>query len=288
MLLENKNAVAYGGSGATAHAIAEEATGAGDSELESERPSRAKPLRDRAYEVVMRLLGPMERLVARSSLVPNTPFLDTATFRWSRLLEGEWRVIRRELDEILAHHADLPAFHEIAADVSDIAHEQWKTFFFYGYGFRAEENCARCPQTAALLREIPGLTTAFFSILGPDTSLPLHRGPWNGVLRYHLGLMVPEPPWACGIAVDGQVEHWREGESLLFDDSFPHRAWNNATGNRVVLFLDVMRPCRFPGSWVNRAVIALAARSPFLRDARRRHRQWELRFGVVHPVAGRD
>jgi len=40
---------------------------------------------------------------------------------------------------------------------------------------------------------IPGSTTGFFSILSPHKHIPPHRGPWAGVLRLHLGLMVPEP-----------------------------------------------------------------------------------------------
>ena len=254
--------------------------------VDVEARSGGKPFRDRAYDAAMWLMGPLERSVMRSSLVPASPYLDTEHFPWARELEGQWRVIREELDSVLVHEGDLPAFHEIAADVSEIAHDQWKTYFFYGYGFRADGNCARCPRTAALLDGIPGLTTAFFSILAPGTRIPPHRGPWGGVIRYHLGLIVPEPAEACGIDVGGEVAHWAEGGSLVFDDSYEHTAWNDSDKVRVVLFLDVMRPCRAPGSWVNKAVIGIAARSPFLQDARRKHEAWEKRFVEKHPDMG--
>lgn len=242
-----------------------------------------KPWRDRAYEGVMRILAPMERAVMQSSLVPTTPYLDPATFAWTQRLEANWTAIRDELDAVLVHRDDLPAFHEINADVSDIADSDWRTFFFYGFGFRAEANLRRCPRTATLLADIPGLTTAFFSILSPGVRLPPHRGPWRGVLRYHLGLMVPEPAEGCGLSVDGTVAHWREGGSLLFDDCYEHAAWNETTGTRVVLFLDVVRPCRLPGSLINRVVIKGAGLSPFVRDARRRYLAWERRYSAAHP-----
>ncbi len=91
---------------------------------------------------------------------------------------------------------------------------------------------------------IPGLTTAFFSILSPHKHIGEHRGPWRGVLRYHLALRVPEPAAQAGISVGGQVAHWEEGRSLLFDDGYEHFAWNDTDGVRVVLFVDVIRPLK--------------------------------------------
>jgi aspartyl/asparaginyl beta-hydroxylase (cupin superfamily) len=242
----------------------------------------AKPLRDRAYDVAMWLMGPLERTVVRSSLVGTTPFLPVAEFPWTRALEANWRTIRAELDEVLVYRDDLPAFHEITADVSDISDENWRIFAFYGYGFRSDANCARCPQTARLLEQVPGLTTAFFSILAPGKRIPPHRGPWRGVLRYHLGLLIPEPE-KCGIKVGGEVAHWYEGESMVFDDAYEHSAWNDTSRTRVVLFIDFLRPARFPGSWLNRAVVGAVSISPFVSDAKRKHKAWERTFGSKHP-----
>jgi beta-hydroxylase len=84
----------------------------------------------------------------------------------------------------------------------------WKTFFFYGYGFECEENCRLCPETARVLKSIPGVKTAFFSILSPGKYIPPHRGPYNGVLRFHLGLIVPEPREQCRIRVADNIRHW--------------------------------------------------------------------------------
>jgi len=244
-----------------------------------------KPLRNVFFDAAMSILRQLERVIVNTSLVPTTPFLDKDVFPWSHELEAHWRDIRAELDGLLVYKDDLPAFHSISGDVTHIKSDDWKTYFFYGYGFKAEANLARCPRTAALLARIPGLTTAFFSILAPGTRIPPHRGPWKGVLRYHLALKVPEPRENCAIKIDGQVAHWKEGQGLLFDDSFEHSVWNDTNGTRVVLFLDVLRPCRAPGSWINRAVIKAASRSPFLEDARRKHNKWERAFEAKHGAA---
>jgi beta-hydroxylase len=249
-------------------------------------------LRDRALSVANEAgasaLHGIERVVLRSSTVPTTPFLPTETFGWIGELERHWTTIRAELDAVLAYRDDLPNFQDISVDQASITDDDgWKTFFFVGYGFRAEGNCARCPQTAALLDAVPGLTTAFFSILSPHKQIPAHRGPWRGVLRYHLALRVPDPPGAAGIEVGGQVAHWEEGRSLLFDDGYEHRAWNDTDGVRVVLFADVIRPLRPAAGRVNRGLIRAIGHSPYIADARSRHEAWEQRFAAERPAGRR-
>jgi ornithine lipid ester-linked acyl 2-hydroxylase len=235
-----------------------------------------------ANESGARLLHLAERFVLRASAVPTTPFLPLDTFSWISELEEHSSTIRAELDDVLSYRNDLPNFQDISVDQASITHDDgWKTFFFSGYGFRADANCERCPKTAALLDGIPGLTTAFFSILSPGKHIGQHRGPWRGVLRYHLALKVPEPAQSAGISVGGQVEHWEEGRSLLFDDGYEHFAWNDTDGLRVVLFVDVIRPLRQPADQINRALIWMIGRSPYIRDARNRHEAWEQRFEAL-------
>jgi len=226
-----------------------------------------------------RVLRAAERRLVRSSLVPTTPFLPTDTFDWIAGLEAGWEEIRAELDEVLRFRSDLPNFQDISTDQATITDDDgWKTFFLFGYGFRSEANCARCPRTAALVGRVPGMTTAFFSILSPHKHIGEHRGPWRGVLRYHLALRVPEPASACGITVGGETAHWQEGRSLLFDDGYEHSAWNDTDDVRVVLFMDVMRPLRRPAAAVNQALIRAISLSPFVQDAKARHLAWESRF----------
>jgi aspartyl/asparaginyl beta-hydroxylase (cupin superfamily) len=251
-------------------------------------PVMPTALRDRALGVAneagARALHRLERWVLRSSLVPTTPFLAPETFDWVAGLEAEWSTIRAELDEVLTYRDDLPNFQDISTDQASITDDDgWKTYFFFGYGFRSDGNCARCPKTAALLEGIPGLTTAFFSILSPGKHIGTHRGPWRGVLRYHLALRVPEPVSAAGIRVGGEEGHWEEGRSLLFDDGYEHEAWNDTDGVRVVLFVDVVRPQRPPAAQVNDALIKVISASPFIRDAKSRHQSWERRFEALRP-----
>jgi aspartyl/asparaginyl beta-hydroxylase (cupin superfamily) len=226
-----------------------------------------------------RVLAPVERFIGRRSLVGDATFLPLERFPWVRHIEENWPVIREEIEAVLADHAALPNFQEISKDQIEITDDdRWKTFFLYGYGFRAKLGTEMCPRTAALMEQIPGMTTAMFSILSPRKHILDHRGPYKGVLRYHLGLIVPQDAPACRIRVGEDVRHWAEGRSMIFDDTFNHEVWNDTEETRVVLFVDVLRPLPFPESAINRAIVKAIALSPFVLDAKRNQEAWERRY----------
>ncbi|MFN2507454.1 MAG: aspartyl/asparaginyl beta-hydroxylase domain-containing protein, partial [Chthoniobacterales bacterium] len=209
-----------------------------------------------------KLLRQVQKGIERASLIGDHAFFSATQFPWAAELEMKWGVIREELDEVLKRRDQLPDFHEISPDQKHLAQENtWKTFFFFAYGLEAPANAARCPRTSALLKAIPGAQTAFFSILSPHMHIPAHRGPYKGVIRCHLGLIVPEPAEKCRIRVDDQIAHWEEGKCMFFDDTYEHEVWNDTAGIRVVLFMDVVRPLRFPMSLINRLVIKAIAAS---------------------------
>lgn len=233
----------------------------------------------RITRILMGVVAWTERLNLRYSKVGNPPVYDPATFPWVKEVEKDWRLIRAELDRVLLRQSELPSFQEISADVRTISTDNhWKTFFLVGFGVKSEQNIRQCPDTWRILQRIPGLKTAMFSIFEPGKHLPAHRGPYNGVLRFHLGLIVPEPREKIAIRVDGQVCHWEEGRALVFDDAYEHEAWNHSDRTRVVLFVDFVKPLRFPASLVNWLLMNIAVFTPFIREGLDNHKAWEKRF----------
>lgn len=103
-----------------------------------------------------------------------------------------------------------------------------------------------CPKTVQLLKSIPGVRTALFSKLGPDTNLGAHRG-WadlsNHILRCHLGIDVPSN---CAIVVNNETRFQENGGLLMFDDSKLHSAYNHSDQTRTILIIDVFRPLYMP------------------------------------------
>lgn len=230
-------------------------------------------------KLVKRVLKFAERLNSSHARLGERAVLDSSHFPWAAEVERDWRPIRAELEQVLRRQAELPAFQEVVGDATTVSRDRgWKSFFFMGYGLRFERNIALCPETWRVLKKIPGLKTAMFSILEPGKHIPLHKDPYNGVLRYHLGLIVPEPRSEVAIVVAGEVCHWEEGRSLIFDDRFEHEAWNRTDSLRAVLFCDFVKPLRFPANLVNWLVIKLAPLSRSVREARANHAAWEEEF----------
>lgn len=209
----------------------------------------------------------VERLNRWASKVATTPFLSQAEFAWVAKVEAAADQIRAELHAVQSSE-QIPNFQDISRDqVYLTSDDRWKTFFLAGYGIANDHNRALCPATAAVLDDIPGMQSAMFSILAPGKEIPLHRGPYNGVLRYHLGLEIPDDGETSGITVGGETRHWRIGESLIFDDTYDHEAWNHSEQQRVVLFVDFVRPLRTPVAQLNHLALAAIRRSRFVKEA---------------------
>jgi aspartyl/asparaginyl beta-hydroxylase (cupin superfamily) len=184
-----------------------------------------------------------------------------------RTIDENFEVIQAEMNAILSDRGRFPRYHEADASQKAISgndDKDWRVFMLLvAYPTIALSNAERCPQTVAILRKIPGITFAFFSILDPGKSIPAHEGPSFANLRYHTALKIPreKPP---SIRVKDQNYTWKEGESVLFDDSWEHEVYNEADDVRVVLIVDVIRPVIWPVrvfSWVVLKVSSLAMSS---------------------------
>lgn len=237
--------------------------------------ARKRYRRKRIKKSGKRIIRAVSDLISSQSRIGTGPVFPSTVFPWLREFEANWRSIRDELDRVLLHHDALPAFHELSEDQKRISRgRNWKIFPFYVFGDSFPPNLARCPETARLLQGVPHLRNAMFSILAPRYHIPPHRGPTNGIIRVHLGLMVPGGQDVCRIRVGDQVFGCQEGKCVVFDDYFEHEVWNETDQPRVVLFFEVDRPLRPLGWLVNRFVIAAIKRSPYVTDAKRNARAW--------------
>lgn len=219
-------------------------------------------------ELLMKALGNIHQLpkdewyvfftVFMADIISHTDtgskaFFDAADFAWVTEVEQCYPAVQAEFTQVANNVDALPAFqqfHEVQHKITD--DNKWKVLAFQAYGEMFNDNLSILPATANLLSYIPNWTTGMFSILMPGKKIPPHEGPYKGVLRYHLGLTIPDE---CGINVNGETRHWQAGKSLLFDDTFEHFAWNNSDERRAVLFVDVMRPLPFPLNILNEWVI---------------------------------
>jgi len=86
----------------------------------------------------------------------------------------------------------------------------------------------------------------YFSKIDPGTHILPHCGASNLKLRCHLPILVPETENSencqTWIRVGDQTRSWKEGEILVFDDSFEHEVKNDTLMPRVVLIFDIWHP----------------------------------------------
>jgi aspartate beta-hydroxylase len=103
---------------------------------------------------------------------------------------------------------------------------------------------AKCPVLASIVASAPDVLSASISFLSPGKHVPAHRGPFRGVLRFYLALSMPTAadgrPGAVLRIADSEYR-LKDGEFLLWDDTYTHEAWNNSDAVRMVLLLDVRR-----------------------------------------------
>lgn len=206
-----------------------------------------------------------------SLFVKNPPYVDVQEeFPESKLLKENWTTIRAELDEVLKNIENIPKFHEVdklQKFISAKDDKAWRTFIIKGFNEWLPHNCEQVPKTTELISQLPRVSMAMFSIIDGGKHIPPHYGFFKSVLRYHLGLMIPEGE--CYILVNGEKYSWKEGEDVLFDDTYKHEVWNKTDERRVVLFIDVLREKGLPKFMqrVNRWMFRILKNSKKLQQA---------------------
>jgi beta-hydroxylase len=188
-------------------------------------------------------LAPYNALVYLFSRVPSKPFLREEDLPGITALTAKWEVIRDEgmrlMDDGMVRASE--GYNDLG--FNSFFRRGWKRFYLKWYDSPLPSAEKLCPETVKALGQVPGLHGAMFAMLPPGSRLVSHRDPFAGSLRYHLGLRTPNSD-DCFIEVDGQRRSWRDGQALVFDETFIHFAENKTDVNRLILFCDVERPLR--------------------------------------------
>ncbi|XP_028925717.1 aspartyl/asparaginyl beta-hydroxylase isoform X2 [Ornithorhynchus anatinus] len=158
-----------------------------------------------------------------------------------KALERNWRLIRDEGLAVMDKTRGL----FLPEDENLREKGDWSQFTLWQQGRKNENACKSVPRTCALLDRFPETTGCRrgqikYSVMHPGTHVWPHTGPTNCRLRMHLGLVVPEQ--GCRLRCAQDTTTWAEGKVLIFDDSFEHEVWQEATSLRLILIVDVWHP----------------------------------------------
>jgi beta-hydroxylase len=208
-------------------------------------------------------LAPYNCLVYLFSGVPTKPILDVESFPALRPLRDHWKTIREEAERLFetGHIRSSDRLDDLGFNT--FFRKGWKRFYLKWYGEPLPSARELCPRTVELLRSIPSVHGAMFALMAPQSAVGKHRDPFAGSLRYHLGLVTPNSD-ECRIFIDGNQYSWRDGEDLVFDETYVHHFENRTDETRIILFCDFERPIRNPAMrafnhWVMAKVLPLTA-----------------------------
>ncbi|HTK00369.1 MAG TPA: lipid A hydroxylase LpxO [Bordetella sp.] len=211
------------------------------------------------------LLAPVNAFMVLASRVPTTPYVSTREIPELQVLQDNWEIIRDEALQMAEMRRIKAAERHDDIGFNSFFKYGWKRFYLKWYDARHPSAEALCPRTVALLKTLPKVKAAMFAELPDGGQLNPHRDPFSGSLRYHLGLATPNDD-RCYIVVDGENYSWRDGQGVVFDETYIHEAYNKSGQNRIILFCDVERPLRWRwaeafNGWFGRVVMS-AASSP--------------------------
>ena len=168
-------------------------------------------------------------------------FYDVKDFSFLKPIEDNFSTIKEDLLRLIKSDVGHQWLRTFPDYVSSNSKKAWKVFTFLFFNMKFPANARLCPDTARLIFSIPEILSCDFSYMEPHTHILPHKGYSKMVLRCHLPLIIPDEE-LCAIRVGDETRHWKEGELMIFDDSFEHEAWNKSNEKRVVLMFDIPNP----------------------------------------------
>eukprot|EP00938_MAST-03A_sp_MAST-3A-sp1_P000613 g613.t1 len=195
----------------------------------------------RGEKIVAPLIRELNQIISKNSTMnklpssPQTSYLTSCLFGSSEIEDES--VASREGNKAVLRPYNEGHGHDKLVEQTN----KWQTLFLIDNGRENEAVCRSCPEIMKLVRRIPRrCSDVFISAISPGAKIRLHRGPTNTKLTCHLGLVVPSGD--LGLKVGTETRKWSVGEWLLFNDSYPHEAWNHGQGVRYVLIVDIWSP----------------------------------------------
>jgi len=230
--------------------------------------------------------NPIEALYMMSALITlgtRTPeFLDKdAYFPMNRVFEdpANFKALKEEVKYILEKTGGGDSLTMTSETFSgqnkyigsDIRSENGKTKAWRVINIKAGDEYSAAahkyfPSLIRILRTVPQIGTCAVSVLQDGVHIPIHVGYYKGIMRYIIPVVVPKDRENVFLCVNELKYCWTEGVGVLWDDTYPHKVYNNTDEIRVVIYMDVVRPLRWGLNALNRFILMLACNSKIVKD----------------------
>ena len=231
-------------------------------------------------------MNPIEALYMMSALISlttRTPeILDKDEyFPMNRIFEEpeNFRALKEEVENILEKTGDGDSLTMTSETFSgqnkyigsDIRCENGKTKAWRVINIKAGDEYSAVahkyfPSLVRLLRTVPQIGTCAVSVLQDGVHIPIHVGYYKGIMRYMIPIVVPKDRENVFLCVNELKYCWTEGMGVLWDDTYPHKVYNNTDEIRVVIYMDVVRPLSWGLNRLNLFILRLACNSKIVKD----------------------
>jgi beta-hydroxylase len=212
--------------------------------------------------------------------------LDTIDFPFHQILFENKDVFLREYNGLVAEKKtyNVKDFYKTASDAQVKHDDNWKAAPILLFNYQFKENVQRCPQTFKIISQLPGCCSIMYSVLGPGKHVPAHRGIYRGFYRCLFTLQMQEGG-ECWLRVGEKRIYFKEGRSIVFDETIEHEVKNESSQPRVALYLDFYRKLPFPLDKINNLVYLILRHSPYVLGVLMDYNQMEnMSYEDFEPV----
>jgi hypothetical protein len=151
-------------------------------------------------------------------------------------LKDNWKEIRNEIVEFEKRNGALSGMSSV--NPASAYGGNWTLIYLMSFSRKNHKNRSDFPFICSIIDKIPNIVFAAVSVLPPHTELAPHFGDTNGIVRSHLGLIIPAEYPTIAIRVGEEERGWKEGELLCFINVQKHSVWNRSAERRYVLMID--------------------------------------------------
>ena len=165
-------------------------------------------------------------------------FYDSDLFPELDILKENWEKIRDEILDFEKSTGELSGMSSV--NPANVYGGNWTLIYLKSFQRLYSKNRERFPLTCQIIDQIPNCVFSAVSILPPNSDIAPHFGDTNGIIRAHLGLVVPAPYPEIAIHVGEDERGWQEGELMCFVNVHKHHVWNKTNQKRYVLMVDIV------------------------------------------------
>ena len=209
------------------------------------------------YNTIVRITNPS-----------HTHYFDSYKFKSDHIIKDNFLLIKEEALQLYNNKnlINMKDLSEYSFNRIDAEENLWKVYVLKWYNTINKKAQLSCPNTCKVIEQCKDIHAAMFSILEPGKIIPPHKGPSTACLRYHLGIQIPKDITNCYIMVNNEKFYWKNGESLIFDDTYVHSVNNNTNEPRIILFIDILRPTNEISTWLTNFILSFNSINHFIKQ----------------------